>query len=53
MWDLRNEEAPLATLTHKEDSDDYKVFATEWNGSSQIISGGSDSNVSIHTIGAK
>lgn len=53
MWDVRNEEAPLATLTHKGESDDYKVFATEWNGSSQIISGGSDSNVSIHTIGAK
>ena len=53
MWDLRNEDIPLATLTHKSESDEYKVFATEWNGSSQIISGGSDSHVSVHTIGGK
>jgi hypothetical protein len=46
---------PIATLKRKagqSSSDDYKVFAAEWNGPSQIISGGSDSHVSVHTIGA-
>ena len=38
-------------MKHKAESDDYKVFAVEWNGASQIISGGSDSHVSVHTIG--
>ena len=55
LWDLRNEEMPIATLKRKAGqpaTDDYKVFATEWNGPSQIISGGSDSHVSVHTIGA-
>ena len=51
LWDIRNEETALATMKHKADSDDYKVFAVEWNGASQIISGGSDNHVSIHTIG--
>lgn len=53
LWDMRNEEAPLATLKKKEGDqhEEYKVFALEWNGPSQIISGGSDSQVSIHTIG--
>lgn len=52
LWDLRNEETPLSTLKRKDASlpDDYKVFDLEWNGPSQIISGGSDSHVSIHTI---
>lgn len=53
MWDLRNEERPIATLKKKQDdktSDDYKVFALEWNGPSQILSGGSDSNISVHDI---
>ena len=55
LWDLRNEEMPIATLKRKAGqsaNDDYKVFAAEWNGPSQIISGGSDSHVSVHTIGA-
>ena len=53
LWDLRNEETPLFTLKRKQEQagEDYKVFAAEWNGPSQIISGGSDSNVSVHTIG--
>eukprot|EP00347_Sterkiella_histriomuscorum_P003660 403363437 len=52
MWDIRNEEMPLATLKRKGDAkvDDYKVFGVEWNGASQILSGGSDSNISVHTI---
>ena len=52
LWDIRNEETALATMKHQTQTDDYKVFAVEWNGSSQIISGGSDSHVSIHTIGS-
>jgi WD40 repeat protein len=32
MWDLRNEDRPLATLKKKSENDDYKVFAVEWNG---------------------
>jgi ribosome biogenesis protein YTM1 len=53
VWDVRNEETPLFTLKRKQESpsDEYKVFATEWNGPSQIISGGSDSKISVHTIG--
>ncbi|CDW73040.1 ribosome biogenesis protein wdr12 [Stylonychia lemnae] len=52
MWDLRNEERPLATLKRKNEgnSDDYKVFALEWNGASQILSGGSDSHISVHSL---
>jgi WD40 repeat protein len=53
LWDLRNEETALSTMKHKDAAatDDYKVFAVEWNGASHIISGGSDSHVSVHTIG--
>ncbi|TNV79220.1 hypothetical protein FGO68_gene6698 [Halteria grandinella] len=51
LWDLRNAETPLATLKKKEGGESYKVFAVEWNGPSQIVSGGSDSQVSVHTIG--
>lgn len=53
LWDLRNEETPLSTLKRKDGTtgEQYKVFAVEWNGPSQIISGGSDSQVSVHTIG--
>jgi len=52
LWDLRNLEAPLSTLKRKDTSlpEDYKVFDLEWNGPSQIISGGSDSHVSVHTL---
>ena len=36
LWDLRNEESPLATLKRKEQpgSEDFKIFAVEWNGPS-------------------
>lgn len=52
LWDLRNEESPVATLKKKDGAEEYKVMAVEWNGPSQIISGGSDSVVSVHTISA-
>lgn len=53
LWDIRNDELPLANLKHKSkdaDSGDFKVFATEWNGASQILSGGSDSHISVHSM---
>lgn len=52
LWDLRNEDRPLTTLSKKDKSkeDDYKVFAVEWNGASQILSGGSDSSISVHSL---
>ncbi len=50
LWDLRNKESPLSNLKHKIKDDDYKVFSTAWNGASQIISGGSDSHISVHTM---
>jgi U3 small nucleolar RNA-associated protein 15 len=34
LWDIRNEETALATMKHKAESEDYKVFAVEWNGAS-------------------
>lgn len=36
MWDIRNEDRPLATLKKKgsHSNDEYKVFAVEWNGPS-------------------
>ena len=53
LWDLRNEEEPLCILKRTNKVDDYRVFAVEWNGPSQILSGGSDSQVTVHTIGEK
>ena len=55
LWDLRNDEEPLAVLKHKvsnkaELNDDYRVFATAWNGASNILSGGSDSHISMHKM---
>ena len=58
LWDLRNDETPLANLKHKSyksDEDqqnisDLKIFALEWNGASQILSGGSDSHISVHSM---
>ena len=58
LWDIRNDEAPLANLKHKMyksengqiNVNDLKMFSTDWNGSSQILSGGSDSHVSVHTM---
>lgn len=42
LWDLRNNEAPVALLKHKQyvsegtevNVNDLKMFAAEWNGSS-------------------
>mgnify|MGYP000966036200 FL=1 len=52
LWDLRNEQAPLYILKRKaeQDSDDAKLFGLAWNGASQILSGGSDSHVSVHQM---
>jgi len=46
IWDLRNETEPLHTLKRK--GEDFKVFALSWVGSN-IVSGGSDSNVNFFT----
>ena len=52
LWDLRNEQAPLYVLkrTVEEADDEAKLFGLAWNGASQILSGGSDSHVSVHTM---
>ena len=52
LWDLRNEQAPLYVLKRQsmQTEDDQKLFGLAWNGASQILSGGSDSHVSVHTI---
>ena len=54
MWDMRNEQAPLYVLKRgvkqPGDADDAKLFGLCWNGASQILSGGSDSHVSIHSM---
>lgn len=53
LWDMRNEQAPLFVLKRKAaagDADDAKLFGLAWNGSSQILSGGSDSHVSVHQM---
>jgi len=50
LWDLRNDETPLCNLKHKNDATDFKIFSTEWNGTSQILSGGSDSHISVHSM---
>jgi hypothetical protein len=49
---LRNTDVPLANLKNKnvENVVDYKVFALDWNGASQILSGGSDSHISVHSM---
>lgn len=53
LWDMRNEQAPLFVLKRQaspEDEDDAKIFGLCWNGASQILSGGSDSHVSVHSM---
>ena len=52
LWDIRNDEVPIANLKQKHGKpvDEFKVFSVEWNGSSQILSGGSDSHISVHTL---
>ena len=53
LWDLRNEQAPLYVLkktASPDDADDAKTFGLAWNGASQILSGGSDSHVSVHAM---
>jgi WD40 repeat protein len=50
MWDLRNPVESLATLKRANAKDTDKVFAVEWNGPSQILSGGTDSHISVHEM---
>lgn len=52
LWDKRNEQAPLYVLKRggSEAEDEAKLFGLAWNGASQIISGGSDSHVSVHQM---
>ena len=58
LWDLRNDEQPLANLKHRsqtkqkdgEANENFKIFGVEWNGASQILCGGSDSHISVHTM---
>ena len=52
LWDMRNEQAPLFVLKRGGDeaADEAKLFGLAWNGASQIISGGSDSHVSVHQM---
>ena len=49
---MRNEKTPLSVLKRATTSQqaDEKVFALNWNGGSQILSGGSDSHISVHEI---
>lgn len=55
LWDLRNDEVPLANLkqNQKKENKDFKIFAVEWNGASQILSGGSDSHISMHSMNSE
>jgi len=55
LWDMRNEAEPIAVLKHnskipQQTTGDFKLFTTCWNGPSEILSGGSDSHVSVHEI---
>lgn len=52
LWDIRNDEVPLANMKHKskEVKEDFKIFAIDWNGASQILSGGSDSHISVYSM---
>lgn len=52
LWDMRNEQTPLFVLkrTVSEAEDEAKLFGLAWNGASQILSGGSDSHVSVHQM---
>ena len=61
MWDLRSEHEPLAVLkraTPKDAStpEDFKQFALNWSfptkddSKAQILSGGSDSHIAVHSL---
>ena len=52
LWDLRNDEYPVANLKNKQsqDNENFKIFATEWNGASQILTGGSDDHISVYSM---
>jgi len=50
MWDLRSTSEPLSVLKRANTSNDDKVFAVAWNGASQILSGGTDSHISVHEL---
>jgi WD40 repeat protein len=49
LWDLRKEAEPLFVLKRKES--DFKLFALAWSSNgTQLVSGGSDSNITMYTI---
>ena len=50
MWDLRNTTEPLSVLKRQHAAETDKVFALAWNGGSQILSGGTDSHISVHEL---
>ena len=50
MWDLRSPTEPLSILKRQNATEDDKVFALAWNGASQILSGGTDSHISVHEM---
>jgi WD40 repeat protein len=50
MWDLRNATEPLSTLKRSVATEKDKVFSVAWNGASQILSGGTDSHISVHEM---
>ena len=50
LYDMRQPEEPLHQLKRQKASDVDKVFALAWNGASQILSGGTDGNISVHQI---
>jgi len=54
LWDTRNSTDALCSLKRKNSSgkeeSDVKLFGACWNGQSQVISGGSDSHISVHNI---
>lgn len=50
MWDLRSAVEPLSVLKRAQATDQDKVFALAWNGASQILSGGSESHISVHEL---
>ena len=55
VWDMRNEQTPLFLLkkhqaSASEAEDEAKLFGLTWNGTSQILSGGSDGRVTVHQM---
>lgn len=50
LYDMRQPEEPLHQLKRQKATEQDKVFALAWNGASQIVSGGTDSHISVHQI---